>query len=252
MLVDINLLPEKERERSNLLYAALVIIGAALLFWLVFYLLTRSMTADTERLDGQLTKLQEQQTELSERLNRSDNAQAVDRLAASVQWAEDFRYATAPLLEDLTAQLPRRGFFRSFAFAAPHQATVEIQFDQKAEAAYYLTRILASESVETASIESIATEEIEETEETATGSKTTVRRLLPRYIATYTIFFTDPRATLDGTAPAVPEDAETPVDDAATDPAAEEPASEEPAADGTVPETSPDTSEEEGSDAQPD
>ncbi len=235
MLVDINLLPEKERERSGLLYAALGVLGAALLFWLIFYLLTRSLSADTERLDGQLTKLQLQQTEPSARLDRSENAQAFDQLAASVQWAEDFRYATAPLLEDLSAQLPRRGFFRSFAFAAPHQATVEIQFDQKVEAAYYLTNILASESVETASIESIVTEEIDEADDTAADSEKAVRRLLPRYIATYTIFFNDPRGTLDGAAPAVPED----------EPA---PAGDEPPSDGT----SPATSEEEGSDAQPD
>ncbi len=36
MLVDINLLPEKEKERSMLLMAALAILGAAVLFWLFY------------------------------------------------------------------------------------------------------------------------------------------------------------------------------------------------------------------------
>ncbi|REB07174.1 hypothetical protein DVB69_09985 [Sporosarcina sp. BI001-red] len=199
MLVDINLLPEKEKERSGLLYVALAFLGAALLFWLIFFLLTRNVTSDTERLDTQLEKLQLTQSELTERLNRSDTAQSHDQLEASVQWVEDYRYETAPLLEDLVSQLPRRGFFRSFAFAAPHQATVEIQFDDKTEAAYYLTRMLSSEFVETASIESIESEEIDQEEGTASN-------WLPRYLATYTIFFTDGRQMIDGAAPPVPSD----------------------------------------------
>ncbi|MGG0644515.1 hypothetical protein ABE021_11300 [Sporosarcina gallistercoris] len=230
MLVDINLLPEKEKERSGLLYAALAFIGAALLFWLIFFFLTRSMTSDTERLDNQLVKLQETQSELSGQLDRSDTAQSHDQLAASVKWVEDYRYETAPLLEDLVAQLPRRGFFRSLAFAAPHQATVEIQFDDKTEAAYYLTRIMSSDLVETASIESIEAEEIDQEEGV-------VSNWLPRYLATYTIFFTDGRQVIDGAAPPLPE--ETVENNETTEPPANDADSNE----STVP-------EEEGSDAE--
>ncbi len=201
MLVDINLLPEKEKERSVLLYVALGFLGAALLFWLIFFLLTRSVDADSERLDNQLVKLQVTQSELTGRLNRSDTAQSHDQLAASVQWVETYRYETAPLLEDLVAQLPKRGFFRSFAFAAPHQATVEVQFDDKTEAAYYLTRMLSSEFVETASISSIEAEEIDQEEGVDSN-------WLPRYLATYTIYFTDGRQMIDGAVPPVPTDSE--------------------------------------------
>lgn len=237
MLVDINLLPEKEKERSGLLYVALAFIGAALLFWLIFFLLTRSTESDTERLDNQLLKLQETQSELTAQLNRSDTAQSHDRLAASVQWVEDYQYETAPLLEDLVTQLPRRGFFRSFAFAAPHQATVEIQFDDKAEAAYYLTRILSSELVESASIESIEAEEIDQEE-------SVVSNWLPRYLATYTIFFTDGRQVIDGAAPPLPEEAVE--NSETTEPSAEEtvpPSDNEGDNETTV-------NEEEGSDAE--
>lgn len=234
MLVDINLLPEKEKERSVLLYVALAFLGAALLFWLIFFLLTRSVTSDSERLDNQLVKLQITQAELTERLNRSDTAQSHDQLAASVQWVEDYRYETAPLLEDLVAQLPRRGFFRSFAFAAPHQATVEIQFDDKTEAAYYLIRILSSEFVETASIESIEAEEIDQEEGVNNN-------WLPRYLATYTIFFTDGRQLIDGAAPPAPgdsvEDSESSSDETA------------PPSENTDDSESP-VPEEEGSDAE--
>ncbi|MBD7908388.1 hypothetical protein [Sporosarcina gallistercoris] len=237
MLVDINLLPEKEKERSGLLYVALAFIGAALLFWLIFFLLTRSVVSDTERLDNQLMTLQVTQSELTGRLDRSDTAQSLDQLAASVQWVEDYRYETAPLLEDLVAQLPRRGFFRSFAFAAPHQATVEIQFDDKTEAAYFLTRMLSSELVESASIESIEAEEIDQEEGV-------VSNWLPRYLATYTIFFTDGRQVIDGAAPPLPED--TVENNESTEPSAEEtvpPADTADDNEATVP-------EEEGSDAE--
>ncbi|WP_432355779.1 hypothetical protein [Sporosarcina sp. A2] len=229
MLVDINLLPEKEKERSSFLYVALAVLGAALLFWLIFFLLTRSVTLDTERLEDQQMKLQVTQSELTARLNRSETAQSHDQLATSVQWAEDYRYETTPLLEDLVSLLPRRGFFRTFAFATPHQATIEVQFDDKMEAAYYLTRMLSSEYVETASIESVETEDIEEEENTA-------KYWLPRYVATYTIFFTDGRQVLDGEAPPVPENqpeenspTETPVEgsEPATTPEPDTPVPEE-------------------------
>ena len=201
MLVDINLLPEKERERSVFLYAALAILAAALLFWLIFFLLTRSVDQDTERLEEQLLRLELTQSELTARLNRSETAQSYKQLEASVNWVEGYRYLTAPLLEDLVALLPKRGYFISFGFTAPHQATVEVQFDDKTEAAYYLTRMLSSENVETASIESIETEDLDTEEEETTN-------WLPRYIATYTIFFVDPRNTLDGVPPAAPVDEE--------------------------------------------
>ncbi|MDW0109642.1 hypothetical protein [Sporosarcina aquimarina] len=240
MLVDINLLPEKEKERSILLYVALAVLGAALLFWLVFFILTRSTASDTERLDDQLANLQVTQAELTERLNRSDTAQVYDQLATSVQWAQNYRYETAPLLDDLVSQLPRHGFFRSFAFAAPHQATVEIQFDDKTEAAYYLTRISASEFIETASIESITTEDINEEDSDSTEpQKKATANLLPRYLVTYTIFFTDNRLTVDGAAPVLPEDATE--EETASD-AEETPADTTNDEDTAVP-------EEEGSDA---
>lgn len=43
MLVDINLLPEKERERSTLLLAALAILGVAVLFWAVLFFISNAM-----------------------------------------------------------------------------------------------------------------------------------------------------------------------------------------------------------------
>ena len=199
MLVDINLLPEKEKERSGLLYAALAVLLAALLFWLIFFILTKNVDQDTERLQEQLMRLEVTQSELSSRLNRSETAQLYNQLEDSVNWVENYRYETAPLLEELVAQLPRRGYFLSFGFSAPHQATVEVQFDDKTEAAYYLARMLSSDIVETASIESIETEDLD-TEEGET------KTWLPRYIATYTIFFVDPRGTLDGVPPPTPDD----------------------------------------------
>lgn len=227
MLVDINLLPEKEKERSSLLYAALAVLLVALLFWLIFFLLTRSVTQDTERLQEQIVRLEVTQSELSARLNHSETTESFTELEKSVQWAEEYRYATAPLLEDLVTQLPKRGFFRSFAFSSPHQATVEVQFDDKIEAAYYLTRMLASDSIETASVESIEAEQLETEEEKVDIG-------LPRYIATYTIFFVDPRATLDGVAPATPEDEEeTEADDSNNEdvePADDENEADEPSA----------------------
>ena len=50
MLVDINLLPEKETERSRLLIAALAILGAAVLVWLVVLMLSNNLEKETQSL----------------------------------------------------------------------------------------------------------------------------------------------------------------------------------------------------------
>ena len=54
MLVDINLLPEKEKERSTLLVAALAILGAAVLLWVALFVLSNSLSQETVTLEQQV------------------------------------------------------------------------------------------------------------------------------------------------------------------------------------------------------
>ncbi|MHC8517180.1 PilN domain-containing protein [Sporosarcina sp. ITBMC105] len=198
MLVDINLLPEKERERSTLLLAALILIGAALLLWAVFFISSLQLAKSTTQVEGQIVELHARQEAIRERLQPTDTVSDRDQLAATVTWAESYQFATLPLLREMIALLPDRGFFVTFQFTAPNQATFAVQFDDKQDAAHYLTRIQASSLVNTSMIESLVAEELEEGD----GKNENV---LPRFLATYVVEFVDERGMVIETEDANPD-----------------------------------------------
>lgn len=184
MLVDINLLPEKERERSTLLIAALVILSAAILFWATVFLLSLSLSKETVRAETQIASLHARQEAVREDIKPSPDAADRERLAATVEWAEAYQFDTLPLLREMIALLPERGFFVSFVFNAPHKSTVVVQFDDKSDAAFYLTRIKSSTVVSAAAMESVVAENQDGESDT---------EVLPRFIATYQIEYVDER-----------------------------------------------------------
>lgn len=187
MLVDINLLPEKERERSTLLIAALVILGAAILFWATLFVLSHSLSKETDRAESQIASLHASQEAVRENMQPSTDAGDREKLASTVEWAEAYRFDTLPLLREMIALLPQRGFFVSFEFTAPHESTVVVQFDDKSDAAYYLTRIKSSTIVSAATMESLVAESLEEEIDLET---------LPRFQATYRIEYVDERGVV--------------------------------------------------------
>ena len=100
MLVDINLLPVKEKERSRLLIAALTILSAAVLLWLVLLTLSNNFTKETEILEGQLVSLQASQEEIRSELQQSESGDEKKLLASTVGWAEEYQFDTVPLLRE--------------------------------------------------------------------------------------------------------------------------------------------------------
>ena len=187
MLVDINLLPEKEKERSTLLITALVIIGVAILFWATLFILSHNLSKETVQVEEQISGIQASQATIREVLQPTAGAGDREQLTATVDWAEAHRFDTLPLLRELIAILPERGFFISFEFTAPHTSTVTVQFDDKSEAAYYLTRVKNSEDVLNATLESLTAVELEEEE---------AAHLLPRFEAVYHMEFVDERGVV--------------------------------------------------------
>jgi len=194
MLVDINLLPEKERERSTLLIAALAILGAAVLLWLALFMLSNNLANETATLERQLIVLQESQEEIRSELQQTDLGDEKKLLASTVDWAEDYQFDTVPLLHELINLLPERGFFQTFDFTGPNLATVIVQFDTKPDSAYYYTRLKSSQSISEIRLDSVKVDNAS-TQETNLSTD-----VLPRYMATYSILFTDQRIAVKGTA----------------------------------------------------
>lgn len=194
MLVDINLLPEKEKRRSILLVAALAILGAAVLFWVVLFVISNSLSKETVTLEQQIATLQESQEAIRSDIHLSEAGDSKKLLASTVDWAEAYQVDTVPLLHELIRLLPKRGFFQTFDFRASNLATVLVQFDTKADAAYYFARLQASPAISTISLESVTIDEMFDDETNHSSD------ILPRYMATFTIGFVDGRVVAEGTA----------------------------------------------------
>lgn len=192
MLVDINLLPEKEKERSTLLFVSLIIIGVAVLIWGGSLLLSKNLAKQTTNLEQHIITLQETQEGIRSEIRTMESAESNRQLTATVEWAENYRFYTVPLLKELIALLPDRGFFDGFQFTSPNFVTVQVQFDGKSDAAYYDTRLKASPFVSNVFLESVVYEDFSE-EDTSE-----LINVVPRYIATYLIEFEDERADVEG------------------------------------------------------
>ncbi|ANU12811.1 hypothetical protein B481_3150 [Planococcus halocryophilus Or1] len=222
MLVDINLLPQKERDRPAFLIAAISILLTAVIIWAVLAFLAGSHEKEQAVLAAQSVQVATEQEAIRTRLEAAQGMNEEQQLKATVDWAEGYQFDTVPLLKELVSILPARGFFDSFSYTGLDQAILSVQFDTAREAAYYLAQLKTSELIESATLDSVAQNEIDttETEEGVVVQEAVIQEM-PRYIATYTIIFVDERIPTDDSAVPVEGEAvtEAPAEEAVEQPA---------------------------------
>ncbi|WP_223638226.1 PilN domain-containing protein [Planococcus sp. 4-30] len=223
MLVDINLLPQKERDRPAFLIAAISILFAAVIVWVVLAFLAGSHEREQAVLAAQSLQVASEQAAIRTQLEAAQGMNEEQQLKATVDWAESYQFDTVPLLQELVSILPARGFFESFSYTGLDQAILSVQFDTAREAAYYLAQLKASELIESATLDSVAQNEIDTAETTEEGVviEKAIIEEMPRYIASYTLIFVDERIPTDDTA--VPVEGEAAVEEPAEE-VVEEPA----------------------------
>lgn len=249
MLVDINLLGDKERDRPGFVVAAISLILLGLVTGLVLYFLGNTYSNKQQVLAAQSAEVVGQQAAIQEQMVTTAALSDTQKLQKTVEWAESYQYDTLPLIRELTSLLPERGFFMSFAFSTPNQVNISAQFDTSRDTAFYLTQLKSSEMItdvelSTVSYQPVVEEAVEETEVITTDDEDK-EEVMPRYLATYAITFLDTRMPADGTAVpldpnAPPVEGETPAEGEAT----EEQPTETPAT-----ETQPPADDAQGDDA---
>ncbi len=204
MLVDINLLPQKERDRPAVLIAAVAILLLALLVWAVFAMMASAETDEQQALEAQAQGVIAEQEQIRNELEARQGMNEEQQLQATVEWAESYQFDTIPLLEELVSLLPARGFFQTFSYTGLDEAQLIVQFDSSREAAYYLAQLKSSDLLTSATLDNVATEIFDE----ATEEEVIVDPSEPRYLATYTLLFQDDRIPIeDGEEGEVPEEA---------------------------------------------
>ena len=238
MLVDINLLPQKERDRPASVVAAIAILLLAVIIWAVFAFIAGGQERETTALAAQSAQVAAEQTVVRQQLEAVQGMNEEQQLKVTVDWAESYQFDTLPLLNELVSKLPARGFFDSFSYIGMDVATLTVQFDTAREAAYYLAQLKTSELLESATLDSVAQEALEtEVAETAEGETVIIDEDAPvenpRYLATYTLIFVDgrvPALTPEGE----PIIEEPPVEEAPVEETPAEVPAEPPAADVDV------------------
>lgn len=173
MLVEINLLPKKERGKKGLVImlvsfvAVLLIVGGAY-FWQIQ--LVKSDIAAVDSQIGTTKKLAE-----IEQKNAGKNAAtlSITVLKNAVEWAESYPIQTVPVMQHLTALLPERGFIQSFGYTEAGTVTLSVQFDSSREAAYFLDNLNESDWIDEASLSSLTAQEIDEAKNTETNTTET-------------------------------------------------------------------------------
>jgi len=235
MLVDINLLGDKERDRPAFVVAAIALILLGLVAALVFYFLGNTYSNKQQVLAAQSAEVVSQQAAIQEQMVTTAALSDTQKLQKTVEWAEAYQYDTLPLIRELTSLLPERGFFLSFSFSTPNQVTITTQFDTSRDTAFYLTQLKASDMItdvvlSSVSYQPLAEEAVEETDGTVTQVEP-AEEIMPRYLASYAITFLDTRMPADGTAVPVdpnapPVEGETPAEETTEEQPAETPTTE--------------------------
>jgi len=232
MLVDINLLAEKERDRPAFIVAAILLIFIGLVVGLVLYFLGNSYENKQQVLISQSVQVASQQAAIQEQMQTTEALNDTQKLQKTVDWAEAYQYDTLPLIRELTSLLPERGFFMNFSFTSPSEALIDVQFDTSREAAFYLTQLKSSDMITAVTLSTLTYQPLEEEEEAdaeADGTATTVESVepvMPRYLASYSITFLDTRMPAEGTA--VPVDPNAPPEEGETPTEGEAPVEEQP------------------------
>jgi Tfp pilus assembly protein PilN len=169
MLVEINLLPQKEPKKFNIIYLS-AIVAVLILIGGVYFWQINSVKSDVASVDQRIAATNKitETTEKNATHNETTNSPSL--LKAAVEWADDYPIQTVPVMRHLTALLPERGFIQSFAYTEAGIVTISVQFDSSREAAYFLESLKDSDWIEDVSLTSLTANETEEAANTATQS----------------------------------------------------------------------------------
>jgi Tfp pilus assembly protein PilN len=170
MLVEINLLPKKEPKKFGFIITISLIVFLILLASAFYYYQIHATKMKIQNVDKQLSVVRKISEQQSEKLNKNLTSNSVALLKNGVDWAEEYRIQTVPVLNHLTALLPERGFIQSIKYEESSVVELTVQFDTAREAAYYLDRLNSSKWIESSSVKSLKADNNNENPEGSTNS----------------------------------------------------------------------------------
>jgi len=142
MLVEINLLPKKEPKRkSQLLWVILALLITLLLIGLFIWQST-TKKAELEATENSLGMTTNLVNTYNQKLDNYKNSESVQSLESAINWANNQSVDYVLFLQELTKNLPERGFIQELKVSDDLTTSMIVQFDTKSDAAYYLNSLL--------------------------------------------------------------------------------------------------------------
>ncbi|MGF2617260.1 hypothetical protein FZC84_05350 [Rossellomorea vietnamensis] len=184
MLIDINLLPQKERKRRLPVYIAIASIVLTIVGTAFLLINTNLSQQKLENLTRDLEMKKEFRLQQETAMNSIQSSDGLQELQTAVKWAEQYPIDTVPVLEHLTALLPERGFFKSFNYTEEGMINLNVQFDTSRQAAYFLNDLKSSKWITEAKLTSVETSQGETAEDTIVLPED---KIMPRYLGQYEI-----------------------------------------------------------------
>ncbi|MFD2446224.1 PilN domain-containing protein [Bacillus sp. CGMCC 1.16607] len=184
MLIDINLLPKKEKKNFSLsimlaLLIFIFLIGAIASFYYGSVLKNESLELEKKinQLDENL-KVEQAQVEKVQATN------SVVELKNAVDWAQNYPIKSVPVLQHLTSLLPERGFIQNYSYSEEGTILLTVQFDTSREAAYFLNWLTESDWIVEANILKLGLGDQTKSENEDPSPEA---EFVPRYIGDYEI-----------------------------------------------------------------
>ncbi len=172
MLVEINLLPQKEPKKTSFLIFIVAVAVIFLTLGTYYFLQIQTTKSDIANVDSQIANTKKLAEIQAKNAQQDQSAMSVTVLKSAVEWANSYPIQSIPVMQHLTSLLPERGFIQTFGYTETGTVSITVQFDSSREAAYFLENLNESEWVDDANLSSLTAKE-QEKEETATATSTT-------------------------------------------------------------------------------
>lgn len=187
MLVDINLLPKKEKKSflTPILFLCLILLFLGTGSWIGmdYYKTSAHLDQKKQELEQEKKFVQVQQ----QLKKQAEAAKKTAPLLEKVEYVRSKEIEAVALLQHLVALLPERGYFMKYDYKDRSTIIIEVRFDTLAESSHYLHELTNSLYLTEATIEKMETTNFEET--AAEEEVTELAGYLPRYHAQYKIQF---------------------------------------------------------------
>jgi type IV pilus assembly protein PilN len=186
MLVEINLLPQKQRRSSTiiklfLLLSIIMLISALLNAWQV-----QRYKSTINSLENNIANSEQLILDLQQNMDTVSTNSFVE-LSNAVEWSTNHPIKSVPVLQHLTSLLPERGFLLNYAYSDTGTISLTVQFDTKKEAAFYLKWLNDSSWVKEVKLSNLTSSQTETSTGDLTNFLSEENNFLPRYTGNFEI-----------------------------------------------------------------